>query len=66
VPLTSWASRWNSPLPIFIKGPGGSPKPSLFMSEQCFEISNILPVNYDSRDKVSLVEVDRVFLQKVG
>jgi hypothetical protein len=28
VSLTSWASRWNSPLSIFIKGPGGSTKPS--------------------------------------
>jgi hypothetical protein len=32
-----------------------------YMSERGFEISNILPVNYDSRDTVSLVEVDCVF-----
>jgi len=36
-----------------------------FMSERSFEISNILPVNYDTCDTVSLVEVDCIFYRKV-
>jgi FkbM family methyltransferase len=32
-----------------------------FMSERGFEISNIVPVNYDTVDAVSLVEVDCIF-----
>jgi hypothetical protein len=35
-----------------------------YMSERGFEISNILPVNYDSSDTVSLVEVDCVFCRR--
>jgi len=35
-----------------------------FMSERGFEISNVLPVNYDPTDTASLVEVDCVFYRK--
>ena len=37
-----------------------------YMSERGFEISNILPVNYDQTDTVSLVEVDCVFYRRRG
>jgi FkbM family methyltransferase len=35
-----------------------------FMNERGFEISNLLPVNYDPADPVSLVEVDGIFYRK--
>jgi hypothetical protein len=35
-----------------------------YVSERGFEIRNILPVNYDSSDTVSLVEVDCVFCRR--
>jgi hypothetical protein len=35
-----------------------------YMSDQGFEISNIVPVNYDHTDTVSLIEVDCVFRRR--
>jgi FkbM family methyltransferase len=35
-----------------------------YMSDQGFEISNIVPVNYDQADPVSLVEVDCIFRRR--
>ena len=35
-----------------------------FMSDRGFEISNIVPVNYDQTDTVSLVEVDCIFRRR--
>jgi FkbM family methyltransferase len=37
-----------------------------FMSERGFEISNMLPVNYDPGDTASLVEVDCIFRNRNG
>ena len=35
-----------------------------YMSDRGFEISNIVPVNYDQTDTVSLVEVDCIFRRR--
>jgi FkbM family methyltransferase len=37
-----------------------------YMSERGFEISNIMPVNYDQTDTASLVEVDCIFRSRSG
>jgi hypothetical protein len=64
VSLTSWAPRWNSTLSILYQGTWRLHEAVAYMSERGFEISNILPVNYDSSDTVSLVEVDCVFCRR--
>jgi hypothetical protein len=37
-----------------------------YMSERGFEISNIMPVNYDQTDTASLVEADCIFRRLSG
>ena len=49
------------PITHFYEGTWRLPEAIAFMSERGFEISNIMPVNYDPSDNVSLVEVDCIF-----